>query len=350
MKDYLIIGQGIAGTMLSWQLLQAGKSVLVIDAARPHTASRIAAGIINPVSGRRFEMAWEYDRIYPFARDTYRALENILQQELFVERDIWTVFPSAQMQAAFDAKTLQPPASNYIMPANEVRHADFLQQEHSAAIVKGANVQLQNLIPAYRQYLEKNDALLDAEFNINALRVHTDHVTYNGIDAKRIIFCEGPGITQNPYFNFIPFLLNKGEALLIKVPGFQTTDILKKTIMLVPQAPEVFWVGSTFEWEFPDAAPTEAKRIVLETGVKQLLKVPYTVVDQLAAVRPSTTDRRPVAGLHPTHPVLGVFNGMGTKGCSLAPLMAWHFVQSLENDAPILEEMDIKRFFNRLKA
>ncbi len=228
MKDYLVIGQGIAGTMLSWQLLQAGRSVLVVDEARPHTASRIAAGIINPVSGRRFEMAWEYDRIYPFARDTYRKLESTLQQELFIEREIWTVFPSAQMQAAFETKTLQPPASDYIMPAYEVRHANFLQQEHSAAIVKGANLQLQNLIPAYRQYLKTKDALLETSFDIDALEIHANHVVYNGITARKIIFCEGPGITQNPYFSFIPFLLNKGEALLIKVPGFDTNDILKK--------------------------------------------------------------------------------------------------------------------------
>ncbi|HEY0272659.1 MAG TPA: FAD-dependent oxidoreductase, partial [Chitinophaga sp.] len=105
MKDYLIIGQGIAGTLLSWHLLQAQKDILVIDAPRPHTASRIAAGIINPVSGRRFELAWAYDRIYPFARDTYREMGVLLGTEAFVERDIWTVFPSAQMEAAFHAKT-----------------------------------------------------------------------------------------------------------------------------------------------------------------------------------------------------------------------------------------------------
>lgn len=52
--DYLIIGQGICGTMLSWNLFREGKKVLVIDDGNEHTPSRAAAGIINPVTGRRY--------------------------------------------------------------------------------------------------------------------------------------------------------------------------------------------------------------------------------------------------------------------------------------------------------
>ncbi|SCC50843.1 Glycine/D-amino acid oxidase [Chitinophaga costaii] len=347
MKDYLLIGQGIAGTLLSWHLLQAQKDILVIDEARPDTASRIAAGIINPVSGRRFETAWEYDRIYPFAKDTYAAMAALLHTDTFVERDIFTVFPSAQMQAAFHAKTNTSP---YIQPVVENRYAHYLQQEHGAAIVKGATVLLQNLLPAYRRYLAQLGCLQEAVFDFAALELHDNHVSYKGLAAKRIIFCEGPAIARNPFFNFIPFLPNKGEALHIKIPGFFTESILKKSIMLVPQAPEHFWLGSTFAWDFPDTAPTAAKRAELENGLQQLLSVPYTVTGHKAAIRPSTTDRRPVAGLHPQYPQLGVWNGLGTKGCSLAPLMAWHFSQLLENDIPLPPEIEIKRFFNRWKA
>jgi len=53
MTDVLIIGQGICGTFLSWWLEQKGLSFIVIDEERPYTASRAAAGLINPVTGRR---------------------------------------------------------------------------------------------------------------------------------------------------------------------------------------------------------------------------------------------------------------------------------------------------------
>jgi len=56
--DYLIIGQGICGTFLSWYLRKAGISFIVIDEPRPDTASRVAAGIINPVTGRRIVKTW----------------------------------------------------------------------------------------------------------------------------------------------------------------------------------------------------------------------------------------------------------------------------------------------------
>ena len=40
--DYIIVGQGICGTFLSWNLLKKGKSVLVIDdEANPYSSSKV---------------------------------------------------------------------------------------------------------------------------------------------------------------------------------------------------------------------------------------------------------------------------------------------------------------------
>ena len=51
--DYIVLGQGISGSFLSYYLIKAGKKVLVIDESKPFTASKIASGVINPVTGRR---------------------------------------------------------------------------------------------------------------------------------------------------------------------------------------------------------------------------------------------------------------------------------------------------------
>jgi glycine/D-amino acid oxidase-like deaminating enzyme len=75
--------------------------------------------------------------------------------------------------------------------------------------------------------------------------------------------------------------------------------------------------------------------------------VPYTVLGQQAGIRPSGKDRRPIMGLHPRHPALGLFNGLGTKGCSLAPYMAHLLTMHLLQGAPLPPETDIKRYFNR---
>ncbi|ACU58714.1 NAD(P)/FAD-dependent oxidoreductase [Chitinophaga pinensis] len=348
--DFLIIGQGIAGTVLSYTLMQAGQSLLVMDEYKPNSASRVAAGVVNPVSGRRFTVAWEYDAIYPVAVKVYRELEALLGITVFKERDIYNVLPSEQLKQAFMERTaglsyMEDPSDERI-----ARYEQWLDQPFGAAIVKGGTVVLSKLLPAWRDYLKAHNSLLEEKMELSRLEVNADGITYGDISARYLIFCEGAAIVNNPWFNYIPFLLNKGEVLNIKVPGFSTPDIVKRSVSLVPREEEMYWVGSTFAWDFPDEAPTPDKREYLEKGVQQLLKVPYEVLDHVAAVRPSGTDRRPMMGLHPESPVLGIFNGLGTKGSSLAPAMAAEFVAHILQKEPLRADTDIKRFFNRYKG
>jgi glycine/D-amino acid oxidase-like deaminating enzyme len=340
--DYLIIGQGIAGTMLSWFLLQEGKEVIVIDDAKPNSASRVAAGIINPVSGRRFEPAWMYDTIYPYAKATYLQLSALLQVPVFTTRQIWSVFPSAQLQTAFLQKTTN---SVYTQVPSSLRYETFLDQPFGAAIIEGATVNLGSLLPAYRNYLQSLLALLPEHFELTKLEVSEQGVKYGNLQADKIIFCDGVATTRNPYFERLKFLPNKGEVLLVEIPGLETQDIIKKSITLVPQDNGLFWAGSSFVWDYPDDQPTAAQREALEKSLNQLLKVPYAVKGQLAAVRPSGNDRRPIIGFHPAHPAIGIFNGLGTKGCSLAPYMANHFKDVLAKKADLMPEVDLIRYF-----
>ena len=75
-----------------------------------------------------------------------------------------------------------------------------------------------------------------------------------------------------------------------------------------------------------------------------MLKVPFEITNQQAGIRPTVNDRRPLIGLHPEHPQLAVFNGMGTKGVMLAPFFADQFANFLESATPIDKEVDIARF------
>jgi glycine/D-amino acid oxidase-like deaminating enzyme len=348
--DFLIIGQGIAGTVLSYTLMQAGQSVLVMDEYKANSASRVAAGVVNPVSGRRFTVAWAYDEIYPVAVKVYRELEALLGVPVFKERDIYNVLPSEQLKQAFMERTA---GLAYMEDPTAGRMADYeqwLDQPFGAAIVKGGTVLLYNLLPAWREYLRSCNSLREETVDLTRLEVSATGVKYGDISARYLIFCEGAATVNNPWFNYIPFLLNKGEVLHVQVPGFSTPDIVKRSVSLVPQGEDTYWVGATFAWDFPDEVPTAEKRDFLEKGLQQLLKVPYKVLDQQAAVRPSGTDRRPIMGLHPESAVLGIFNGLGTKGTSLAPAMAAEFAAHILQNTPLRADADIKRFFNKYKG
>ena len=120
--------------------------------------------------------------------------------------------------------------------------------------------------------------------------------------------------------------------------------IFKRGISLVPWRDGTWWVGSSYEWAFGHGEPTDAFRHRTETLLREWLKLPFRTLQHLASVRPATLERRPFVGFHPVHPAVGILNGMGTKGCSLAPYFAHQLVRHITDGTPILPEADVRRF------
>src|SRR4030095_4583932 len=151
--------------------------------------------------------------------------------------------------------------------------------------------------------------------------------------------------SENPFFNQLPFAPNKGEALVVEIPDLPDQHIYKKGFLLAPlETKDTFWFGSNYQWSFPDTEPTIAFYEQAERHLKAWLKVPFKILEHKAALRPATLERRPFVGLHPQQKHLGILNGMGTKGCSLAPYFASQFVNHLLYKKGIAPEADIKRF------
>src|SRR5215210_7633736 len=107
--DYLIIGQGLCGTFLSYYLLKAGKSVIVIDENKPCTASKVASGVINPVTGRRIVRTWRIEELLPFALVAYKELGNELGINVVKQCSVLDFHPSLQMSEAFEKRLTEEP-------------------------------------------------------------------------------------------------------------------------------------------------------------------------------------------------------------------------------------------------
>jgi glycine/D-amino acid oxidase-like deaminating enzyme len=155
---------------------------------------------------------------------------------------------------------------------------------------------------------------------------------------------------NNPYFKALPFVPNKGEALIVKIKGLAPTNIYKTNITIVPWKDDLFWVGSSYEWSFSDVLPSQSFKDKMIAALDTVLKLPYEVIDHLVGIRPANTERRPFVGLHPNYPQMGICNGMGTKGCSLAPYFAKQLLDHIENGTKIEPEADIKRFTSILST
>jgi glycine/D-amino acid oxidase-like deaminating enzyme len=143
----------------------------------------------------------------------------------------------------------------------------------------------------------------------------------------------------------LPFAPNKGEFLIVEIPGLPDQYIYKKGFVLAPlQQNSVFWFGSNYHWEFPDVNPTKEFFEQAESHLSAWLKVPFRILEHKAALRPATVERRPFVGLHPNRKSIGILNGMGTKGCSLAPFFARQLADHLIRGQEIIPEADVKRF------
>lgn len=345
--DVLIVGQGICGSLLSWNLIKQGKKVLVTDDAKPVTSSKIASGVINPVTGRRIVRTWMIEELIPFAEKTYKQFEQELNVSLIQQCNVLDFHSTLQMKEAFEKRLAEGEAYLKLHEAGKWKpYLNFIfgVGEVDPCLLIDLNV----LIGAWRNQLKKSQSILEEKFDLLQLKVEADKIIYQGITAEKIIFCDGIASCSNPYFSLLPFAPNKGEALIVHIPGLPRTNILKQGISIVPwKNDDLFWVGSSYQWTFEHDQPTESFRKKTEQALKCWLKLPFTTVGHFAAVRPATIERRPFVGFHPLHSNVGIFNGMGTKGCSLAPYFAQQLAENIINGSSISPEADVQRF-NRI--
>lgn len=345
---YLIVGQGLVGTWMSYHFDKAGISFKIVNDPATKSASSVASGVINPVTGRRIVQTWMIETILPFAVKHYQAIEEKLGIPIIKKAPVILIHPSLQMRESFDFRMEHENIYLFKQDPNQWTPL-FKMPFGTGAIDECYWIDLNKLINHWQQYLLLNECLIQDHFICDQITMRNEQVQWKNIVAEKIIFCDGLNSMQNPFFNQLPFAPNKGEALIIKVPGLPNKNIYKNNVSIVPWTNDLFWVGSSYQWSFNDQAPTENFKEKMMTSLNELLELPYEVVDHLVGIRPANTQRRPFVGLHPNYPQLAICNGMGTKGCSLAPYFTHELLEYLELGNNITPEADVNRFSSILK-
>ena len=352
--DYIIVGQGLAGSFLSWKLINAGKSVIVIDDASPFAASKVASGVINPVTGRRIVSTWMIENLLPYSFEAYSAFGSDLGVSLISQKNILDFHPTQQMQLAFKDKI--PVENNYLRSnEDENKWKVFFNFNYGVGEINPCYlIDVSLLISTWREKLINTNAFFEEVFINEELKIvssigneetgETESVEYRGIKAKKVIFCDGAKGVNTPWFKLLPYAKNKGEAVIVEIDGLPRNNIYKHGLSIVPWKENQWWIGSTYDWNFSDLNPTAIFRIKAEQTLRQLVKLPYRVINHIATERPANLERRPFVGLHPLHNSIGILNGMGTKGCSLVPYFSHELTEHLINNSPINPLADVQRF------
>ncbi|MCB2409936.1 NAD(P)/FAD-dependent oxidoreductase [Hymenobacter lucidus] len=345
--DYLIIGHGIAGATMAYELRRRGYAVLVLDTAQPDSASNVAAGLMNPVAGQRFALTWRADELMTAATAFYRELEARFGLPFFFEVPILKLLSSVAEQNALLARSADNPWRDFVQEINlNPAPIEGVRQDFGGVTIRrGGYVSLREVLAALAAEGLQKGWLRCETFAPQQLVVEPGGVTYKeDVRARHIIFCEGAAATQNPYFNWLPLRPNQGEVLDVECAGLSQAQVLNKGAYVVPLGQQQFRVGATYRRPPFAASITEQARQELSQKLSGMTDQPFSVTGQRMGMRPTVPDRKPLVGTHPALPVVSICNGFGSKGVMIAPRLAAHFADVLEGTAELWPEVNIRRY------
>ncbi|WP_203296151.1 NAD(P)/FAD-dependent oxidoreductase [Luteirhabdus pelagi] len=341
--DYIVVGLGIAGIAFCERLEQHGKSFIVYETGQNHSTT-VSGGVFNPVVLKRFTPAWNGQQFLSESTPFYTSLAKKLKFPLFEDKTVLRVFQNREEQndwfTASDKNTLAPFLDTDLV---DLKNASLKAEYKFGAVSQSGRIRPNKLFQHFREYLQQKEQYAEEVFQHTSLLVKDGQLYYKNITAKKILFAEGFGALQNPFFPKKAMVPNKGEYLLIKAPDLHLQHIVKGTLFIIPVEEDVYKVGATYNRNDTSTTPTIEARDEIERKLQKMISCEYEVIDQIAGVRPTVPDRKPLLGQPSSEPIY-FLNGLGTRGIMMAPLLSKWLYDFIENEEPLPSEVNIKRY------
>lgn len=388
----VIVGQGLAGTAVGWELLRRDLPFIVFDGGESDSSSRIAAGLVTPVTGKRGVLTWSWWKAWQIAQAHYQACESAAHASFWYPTQALRLFDSQDesdyLSARF-AKQSDLPIETYPLETQRL-DCRYYRNEFSGFVMP-VSAQLDTAC-----YLEASRKCFAETFR-ERLDLATDVLPCdNGwrlprfdIECRCLIFAQGFMGGKNPWFLTMPLVPSQGDILSLEAPLDETRTIHRQVWLARDrrtsveiadttrkgsradaggssepimsedfQASAVFnthgssigdrgstplnvgryLVGSTYRWHRLGGVPQFEDRAEIEAKLQRWLKVPYRVIDHRSGIRPSSYGQRPLLGASPMARGCYCINGLGAKGVLYAPWMASILVETIVNDAPLPRE------------
>jgi glycine oxidase len=344
MKDFIIVGCGLAGISFAETALLHGKTFTVIS-NHSQNSSLIAAGLYNPVILKRFSLPQDAAVHIAFIGPFYKKLQERLGIHFDFDLPVYRKFASIEEQnnwfEALDKPMLEP----FLSP--EIIHESYSSLPSLygfGKVLHTGYVDTAKLVNGYIAYLKDQDMFVEETFDYAALKIEDSYISYKGVMARHIVFAEGFGIHANPYFNYLPLDGTKGELLVIKAPNLKLDVAVNASIFILPLGNDTYKVGATYEWYDKTAIPTDVGKMELVEKLNEVINCEYEILQHLAGIRPTVKDRKPLIGTHPDHNRVHLLNGLGTRGVMLGPPMAKELYDAIESGTMVRKDVGLQRF------
>ncbi|MFN0079879.1 MAG: NAD(P)/FAD-dependent oxidoreductase [Prosthecobacter sp.] len=340
----LIIGQGLAGTALAWRLWERAVPLLIVDRDEPHTSSKVAAGLITPITGMRLTVSWRYDVFYREALRFYRACGKRLKQRFFFPRGYVRLLKNEAEIAKWHKRRRDPDMQPFLHRQTPELNAEVIhqpengfQQRHAAWLDTNAYLEFS------RCFFKSLDSSITADVQPADVHDDADAVEWNGQRFSHVIWAQGWSAEKHPLFHWVPFQSALGTILTVKADLQGEKRIVNRGCWLLPRQDSTLRAGSTYEWTFDDPNTPSADQVQkLEATLHSVLKAPAQITATQTAVRPIIKNRQALMGTHPTHPRVAFLNGLGSKGSLRSPWLARHLIEHLLDGTTIDAEMDLQ--------
>jgi len=342
--DYLIVGQGLAGSAVAAQLLLRQKKIVVVDRTDENTASKIAAGLFNPITGKFVKKTWLADELFPYLAAFYRRIEKITESSFFYPMPLYCPFRSIEEQNEWMAKSADPGLRNYIDTVVASGYIPMVNDNLGGFTLKqGGYLDTICYLQAVRRWICRDNIFIGEDFNFDAIDVTKDAVYYKDFKASCMVLCQGEESLKNQWFGWAPVIPLKGETLTIQT-DWRPQQIVNRGVYIVPAHGNELKVGATYDFNDHERSITRKGRVELEEKLGELISINYTVTEQQWSMRPTTPDRRPLLGTHPESDRVAIFNGLGTKGTSIAPYFSDVLIRWLEKEKDLNKEINVNRY------
>jgi len=332
MIDFLIVGHGLAGATLAHLLLRRDRRIMVLDNKLPHSASQVAAGLINPLIGPKFNVPAHMADCLTESMDFFRSIGQEAGQSLTGEFLLHRIFVSEKQRNLWIDKSQDSTFRKYARSV-ETREAC---EELGLEAPLGAGTQLASRLnfPLFLKLSE--DKLKQAGCWKESAFVEADWK-----EAKKIVFCEGYRVMQNPWFGNLPFAPAQGEILLME----NTLSMAASNgTWIIPEKKGRCLAGSTWKHDDLESGPTEDGKSEIIDKLSYLPENRAKIIEHRSGVRPGTRDRSPILGKHRENEKMFLFNGFGSRGAATIPFYAKHMLDFMIDEVPLPREADLHRF------
>ena len=343
--DYIIVGGGISGAVLSYTLMKYGASVHVFDLPEENVSSKVAAGLWNPIVLKRLKKVWKADEMMEELATVYPDMESWTGAQFFDPIPIRRVFHNAGEQNDWMGLT----SSTAFAPYLNDEIADLpggIIGAHRSGLMKGTGrLRVNEFMSAVRSTLSNEGSFSAARFDWDSLVRDAEGVTYGELRAHAVISCQGTqmalgksGLDQS---GFAPV---KGEVIRVRLDRDLGSECIHQGHFMLAEGDRRATVGATYAWDRFEDGPSKEKKEELTDHVRKVYNGSFQVEEHLAGVRPATKDRRPLVGPHNSLAHTYIFGGMGSRAVLMTPYLARVLAEYFMYGAPLLEECLPQRF------